>query len=484
MDIDCNDTIMAIATAPGGAARGVVRMSGPDAIQIASRCFASDGGPFPPMGNRNLARPGSIRLDELGRELAGDLYIWPTARSYTRQTTVEFHTIGSPPLLECVLRAVRRAGARLAQPGEFTLRAFLAGRLDLTQAEAVLGVIDSRGPRQLERALGQLAGGLSRPLQSIRAQLIGVLAELEAGLDFVEEDIQFITPRQTANQLEAAILSLDEMLEQLTDRGLAGAAPRVVLMGEPNVGKSSLFNALIQNSGALVSDLAGTTRDYLSARLRLDGVECELVDTAGVDDQVAPESSGDHDAQGANEAIHRAAGRLSTAQHAAADVRILCVDATRPRSPWELEQLQRKSGDQGRRDDAQQSDDEDEADGARITILTKADLAPEREGPASAIRTSSKTGQGLDLLRRALAEVLNDAPDQAGIGLALTASRCRDSLQLARESIERALALSDRGDELIAAELRGALWELGKVVGEVYTEDILDRIFSQFCIGK
>ncbi len=214
--------------------------------------------------------------------LPADLFLWPQGRSYTRQLLAEIHTFGSPPLVDEILQSLCRNGARLAQPGEFTLRAFLAGRIDLTQAEAVLGVIDAADRNQLQAALAQLAGGLARPLGQLRSDLLDLLADLEAGLDFVEDDIRFVTPDELNRRLAAAAETIDQIGAQLTGRDAATARPRVALIGYPNVGKSSLFNALVGNAAALVSTQAGTTRDYLSATIDACGMSIELIDTAGI----------------------------------------------------------------------------------------------------------------------------------------------------------------------------------------------------------
>ena len=174
-----------------------------------------------------------------------DLFLWPTDRSYTREPVAELHTIGSPPLLQAALAAVCRAGARLAEPGEFTLRAFLAGRIDLTQAEAVLGVIDAARRNELDAALAQLAGGLARPLHQLRDDLLQLLAELEAGLDFVEEDIRFISQQEVARTAASGSELLEDVAKQMTSRLHGESFPQVALVGPPNAGKSSLFNAMV-----------------------------------------------------------------------------------------------------------------------------------------------------------------------------------------------------------------------------------------------
>ena len=198
-----DDTIAAVASAGGGAGRGVIRLSGPEALACLNRCFDAD-----PANSIPTTQPrcvsGQLRLPEPLNSVSCDAYIWPTLRSYTRQPSVEIHTFGSPPILQAILRTLCDHGARLAEPGEFTLRAFLAGRLDLPQAEAVLGVIDAVSQKQLGRSLQQLAGGLSSQLSELRESLLNLCADIEAGLDFVDEDIEFVTSDEVVARLNAA----------------------------------------------------------------------------------------------------------------------------------------------------------------------------------------------------------------------------------------------------------------------------------------
>lgn len=441
-----DDTIVAIASPPGGAARGIVRLSGPRAFECLTPLLSEFERPASP-----CVIAGSLRLPGLVAPLPSDVYLWPH-RGYTGQPTVEIHTIGSPPLLQILLRSLCGAGARLAQRGEFTLRAFLAGRIDLTQAEAVLGVIDAADTRALDAALAQLAGGLARPLDHLRDALLELLAHVEAAFDFADEDLTFITHDELGRRLADAEGRVAALVHQMDSRAEPLEAAQVALVGRPNAGKSSLFNALLGASAALVSHGPGTTRDYLAARLDLDGVQCRLIDTAGVD---ARECLGDIDAT---------AQSVAQRQRRAAQVVVLCIDATRPGD----ERLQAELATDDLR---------------RIVVLTKCDL-PHRNADPGAIETSTATGFGIDALRERLRHVLLD-DDHAGDVVASTAARCRESLRLARESLGRARQVAASGqEELAAAELRVALNELGKVVGAVYTDDVLDRIFSRFCVGK
>jgi tRNA modification GTPase len=475
MLLQLDDTICAIATANGGASRGMIRISGTEAVVVASRIFQSAD--RRPIGEIQTATAvfGSVRINVGGsyRSLPCDLFFWPTSRSYTCEPIAELHTIGSRPMLEALLNGVCRAGARLAEPGEFTLRAFLAGRLDLTQAEAVLGVINARGEGDLDCALAQLAGGLAKPLDELREELLQLLAEIEAGLDFVEEDIEFISSTDLTQRLQSAENLLDDVMLQMSTRHVAHERIRVAIVGRPNVGKSSLFNAMVQRFGcdagshvghqALVSPKRGTTRDYITATISLNGIECEFVDTAGVDDEFS--DSIDSMAQSVAETVRKRAA-----------LRLLCVE----------------SGINVHSDEVipQRYQGPVECD---LVVITKADIAmarqisPEASTGLPFVITSSRTGQGLDGLATKLRTLLmREEATQSSHIIATTANRCHESVRLAKGSLRHAAELAEaaRSNELVAVEIRAALDEIGKVVGAVYTDDLLDRIFGTFCIGK
>ncbi len=453
--MNVEDTIAAIATAPGGAMRGIVRLSGPHVQSCLQSCFRSCQDVDWLRRKDNWVISGELELPTPLGKIPCDLHLWPGARSYTRQPVAELHTIGSPPLLDAVLKVVCAAGARLAEPGEFTLRAFLAGRLDLTQAEAVLGLIDARNRQQFNVALSQLAGGVHETLHDLRSQLLDLLAHLEAGLDFVEEDIEFISAAQLDSQLGEAIALVTRLADQMRSRGTSSDAFRVVLTGWPNVGKSSLMNALVGQSAAIVSDVAGTTRDYVTRRAAVLGLNCLFVDTPGTETET--------DRIGVSQIAQTLAGQ----QAEQADVQLLCLDATRRLNEWEREIL-----------GAEQPSN-------RIFVLTKVDDVHATDLHHDSLPTSSRSGVGIPELRRAIATcILDDLASESVV--AGTAIRCRESLRLTAESLQHARkAVRDGiGEEIVAAETRLALDELAKVVGAVYTDDILERIFSRFCIGK
>jgi tRNA modification GTPase len=376
---------------------------------------------------------------------------WPAPRTYTGQDMAEIHTVGSAPLLNLVLADCLSRGARHAQPGEFTLRAFLSGRIDLTRAEAVLGVIDARNSAQLEAALQQLAGGLSRPIHAIRERLLDLVAHLEANLDFAEEsDVDPLGRALLVEEIESSAGELAELVLRLTRRDRTRSYPRVVLVGPPNVGKSRLFNTLVGQEHAIVSAQPGTTRDYLVAVCHCDRLAIELVDTAGIESPRNP--------------IETQAQSLRDHQADRADLLLVCssadtVTASFERTTCEVPELR---------------------------VRTKCDLVlPCPSDFTGAIRTSATTGEGLGKLRDAIATSLLDRATEGDLP-ASTGARCRDSLLGAGSALRNAAGTlrTGGGDELVAVDLRRAMDELGKVVGAVVTDDILDRIFQRFCIGK
>jgi len=446
-----DDTICAIASAPGVAARGIIRLSGPESLSsLAAICM-----PFE-LPSQSLVLPIEIEV-EGSRSIRADAYIWPSTRSYTKQPSVEIHMNGSRPLLDDVLSRLCERGARIAQPGEFTMRAFLAGRIDLPQAEAVLGVIDADNDKQLKSALSQLAGGLSSTLKVLRDELIHLLAHLEAGLDFVEEDIEFISSDELQNRLGGISRQLTETLQQMQSRTTQTEAYQIVLTGLPNAGKSSLMNAITGDEIAIVSEQAGTTRDYIKMKVDIGGFPCELVDTAGIETVLG---------DGLESTVKNSAQSHTAKQTSGAHLILSCIDLSSTDSGLVARDIPQTPS---------------------ILVGTKSDLGTDRNEEIAEfdVKTSSVSCEGIESLVELIAKRLEEHSHQ-GEFLFSTSSRCRDCLAQAVESIEQAISVAQNnlGEELVAADLRLALDQLGQIIGVVYTDDILDQIFGQFCIGK
>ncbi|MCL2700969.1 MAG: 50S ribosome-binding GTPase [Phycisphaerae bacterium] len=530
--INTDDTIVAISTAAGDAARAIVRLSGPAAVALASRVFSRDEGVSPSClagilpasgegdcasssghgnGMHNAGETPASRcgpLEALGgfRRVEGIVawdsmafpaaaYVFRGPRSFTRQDVVELHVPGSSVVAVGLQGALVLAGARLAAAGEFTARAFFSGRLDLSAAEAVADVIDAADDAQLRCATSALGGRVARLCAAAAGETADALALVEASIDFAEEGIELASPESVSAALEATAHRVDELARAAADMPETFAAPRVVMCGYPNAGKSSLLNALAGCDRAIVSPLAGTTRDVLSAEIVLPGTGCvTLQDAAGF------AAAGDAISHAANEAAHAAVR--------AADVVLLVTDLAAPdETPASRDALRQRVQHANPRarvlwvenkiDLAPRSDggcasscsqpngthNVGEAPASRET------LAPRGSNESSAIRTSAVTGEGVDALRRALANLLATAAARSGQALGLHA-RQRQSFLAAVEAIAAAASLlaschtlADKA-ELVAVDLRHALASLGQVSGQAVTEDVLGRIFSRFCVGK
>jgi tRNA modification GTPase len=434
-----DDTIAALATPAGAGRRAIVRLSGPlcETVALALCGRIPSHGRFESVG---------LQLTGLARPLPGFILFRRGPRTYTGQDVLELHTVSSAPLVELLLEDVLRLGARAARPGEFTQRAFLAGKKDLPRAEAVLAVIEASTDEDLKPALAQLAGGVSRPLDQMRSDLLDLLADVEAALDFADEHLEFVPKTAILNRITAALAHLANLKRQVDDRRMAGRAVRVVLAGAPNAGKSTLFNALLGEHRALVNARAGTTRDYLTANLTLGGVAVELIDTAGW--------------AAATDSVEQEAQTLGREQATRADVVVWCAA---PGDTFTGEvSFQRQA-----------------------VVLRASTQADRMDHPLAfgGIPTSAVTPGGLDALRMELTHAVERA---ARPPLAPSLTRCKHHVEQATRALRSAhsVALNDDPPELLAAELRVALNHIGETAGTVHTPDLLDRIFSRFCIGK
>lgn len=456
MDFTREQTIAARATAPGSAGQAVLRVSGPDAIDIVGRVFLADDPPGYRAARVASRHRGVIRLRPMRDAVPAAAYCWPTDRCYTGQPMCELRLPGAGPLVEATLAALYSAGAQPARAGEFTLRAFLAGRIDLLQAEAVLGVIDAPDEDHLLASLAQLAGGLSGVIGRLQEQLLTDLADLEAGLDFAEEDLEFVDRNGMRERLGTVESMLERLQRQASDRMHEAPTARVVLAGPPNSGKSTLFNCLLKRDTAIVSGRAGTTRDYLTARVNWNGRDIEILDTPG------------HEP--AADDLMRSAFALRDDAVRRADVIVWCCAADfDPRDQPNIREQTRSLN----------------AECRLLPVTTKSDLLHSR-GDGLPLAVSAVTGEGIRQFELAVLSALGRDGRRAQELIGSTAARCADSIRQAREAVSRAGRLVEQraGDELVAAEMRAAVDEVGRMTGRIHSEDILDRIFSRFCIGK
>ncbi len=485
MQFDTEATICAIATGHENGIRGAVRISGWSCLAILEKTQAI------PDSIRTAMRPTRVSFGwDLHARLGSipvDIWFWPTERSYSGSPSVELHTLGNQLILKRIIEQLCQAGARMALPGEFTLRAFLAGRMDLTQCEAVLGVIEAESQETLDIALRQLAGGLSEPLAALRRSLIDLLADLEAGLDFVDEDIQFISREQVIDRLAEASQSVELLTRQLNERQSSKHPPKVALLGLPNAGKSSLANAIAQENAAITSDLAGTTRDFVRIRCSLAHGDIDLIDTAGID--------ASHVSRSRLTEIDRLAQSRTYEQRDEADLILYCIDSQLDEAT-KLEQLNQAISMRIAPRNAPSIEDPRDAIASNVWIVwTKADAESHASLRSSTLRqvehfptfvTSSIELRHLERLLSSIDDWLLDRGSEISSVAPMTATRCKESLRSALESLNAAYQVADQiaGDEIVASELRIALEQLANVAGEVYTDDVLDSLFSRFCIGK
>jgi tRNA modification GTPase len=468
-----DDTIAAVATPPGEGGIGIVRLSGPDALPILKRIFAP--------ARRGVWRPFYTRLGHVtegsGATIDEALAVYMRApRSFTAEDTVEISCHGGPLVLSRVLARVLESGARQATPGEFTMRAFLNGRIDLTQAEATLDIIQSRTATALALAQAQLGGWLAGELRRVRESLLAPLAYMTALVDFPEDEVE---PQPVAAPLEDGLWALDQLLAT-ADQGLIyRQGARAALVGRPNAGKSSLLNALLRVDRAIVTPIPGTTRDTLEETANLRGIPVVLVDTAGIAETADP--------------VERLGVARSRAALAAADLALLVLDASAPPNHDDTAIAALTDGkptvlvlnkiDLIGEDKSQETRDQSQASFNLLSPVS--DLAVSWSHFAAVVETSALTGAGIDDLAGAIERVLLGGAAPAGDRM-ITNPRHRAALGRACASLRDAQAAHARGapPDLLAVDLTAALAAIGEVTGETVDEDLLSAIFSRFCIGK
>ena len=448
-----DDTIVAVATPVGRAGLGVVRISGPGTQAVATELLARKKPLAPRRATLTTVRDLTGQATALDQVVAT---FFPGPASYTGEDTIEISAHGSPVVLERIVASAVNAGARMARPGEFTLRAYTNGRMDLVQAEAVADLIDAVTPAQVRQAFDQLSGTLTEAIGAVASELDGLIARLEASLDFPEEGYHFADREDTSRVLSSARSRIGSLLEGSRRGRVIREGRELVLVGGPNVGKSSLFNALIGMERAIVTEIAGTTRDLVTERCEISGSPITLVDTAGL-----REGAGRVEEEGIRR-TRRAAASSSLA--------LVVLDRSRPLA------------------ETRHALDETEGVASRIVAANKADLPGAWRVSAldvGAVEVSAVTGAGLSELRSAIGRALvgegdlTETPRLSNvrhIGLLERAEAC-----LARCAEQAAVQAPE---ELLLVDLHDARRSLDEVVGRRTPDDVLATIFAEFCIGK
>ena len=456
MNFSIDDTIAAISAPPGGGI-GMVRLSGENAFAIAESVWRGKRGWEDHSVNYGKIADGAVVIDEVL------LVAMRAPKTYTMEDIVEINCHGGARAMQAVLSLLLANGARLAEPGEFTKRAFLNGRIDLSQAEAVLDLIEAKTALSHKAAVSQLDGRLSRQVQTMTARILSALAHIEAAIDYPEHDEIGLTMAQVRTETEAALAQADKLLQTASGGRILREGLETVIIGSPNVGKSSLLNALLNEDRAIVTSIPGTTRDTLSETVSVGGIPLILTDTAGIrltDDEI--EKIG----------VERSKRRAETA-----DLLLYMIDGSAPLAQADVEAV-RENAAGGRK---------------MLVLINKEDVAAQADesvlaaiaGVENVLRISAKTEEGLPRLAARIQALFCNGIDTEN-GMLLTNVRHIDALTRARRSLAAALETIDNGlpEDFVSIDLRAAYDSAGELTGETADGDVLDSIFAQFCLGK
>lgn len=460
---DNTDTISAIATPPGEGGIGIVRISGPLALAVADKLFRSKSGRTVAQMRSHTVHYGHV-VDPANGMLIDEalLMVMRAPHSYTREDVVEIQAHGGVVPLRRILSLTLQHGARLAEPGEFTKRAFLHGRLDLAQAEAVIDIIRAKTDAALRAAANNLGGELSRRVRELLQGLVGLISHIEAMLDFPEDDIPPVAYDEVSQEVARLAGKLDDLLASGQSGRVLRDGLNTVIVGRPNVGKSSLLNALLRESRAIVTAIPGTTRDVIEEYVNVRGVPLRIADTAGI--------------RHTSDAVERLGVEKARALLERADLVLVVLDASEPLTEEDREVLRLA------------------APRPTVVLLNKSDLPPRLDlqqlrpyiGKHTVLSVAAATGAGLEKLEEHIVKLVYGGQVQAGESVCLTSARQMQALTAARNSLQDAQqALAERLPwDCVTVDLRAAWEQLGTITGDTADADIIDRIFADFCVGK
>jgi len=462
-DYLCEDTIAAIGTPVGRGAIGIVRISGNEALRILKEVFRTKSGKRKEEFEDRKLHYGLV-VDEFGQPIDEVLAVYMRApRSFTGEDVVEIHSHGGIVVVRKILREVLKRGARLAEPGEFTMRAFINGKIDLVQAEAINQLIEAKSELEAKVALAQLEGELSKKIEEVRDKLLETKAYIEAAVDFPDEEVEILERGKVKERLLEVKEEIEKLIKSYREGRLIKEGIKVAIVGRPNVGKSSLLNALLKEERAIVTEVPGTTRDVIEESITLKGIPVRLIDTAGIRETA--------------EKVERIGIERSLEKLKEADVILFVIDGS-----VGFTEEDRKIGELLKnRDNA-------------ILVINKKDAGlkvrcSEVKEFKRCVEVSAKEKEGIEELAKEVMELVVLEPEAVlgGEEVVITSERHKELLERAKEAVERALRSLEEGfesPEFLSMDIDEALESLGMIVGKVTTEDMYDIIFSRFCIGK
>lgn len=457
------DTIAAIATPFGTSGTGKVRVSGPDAIKIGSKIFKASSGKTLTKADTHTAHHGFV-IDPSSEETIDEVLaiVMISPHSFTGENTVEFDCHGGMVPLEAVLELTLEYGARMAEPGEFSRRAFMNGKLDMAQAEAIIDVINSKTEKSLSIAVNQLKGGLSEKINETKDKVVTLLAHLEASIDFPEDEIEGFDPEKLNKRVKEIKEPIKKLIKTAKQGKLYQEGIKTVIVGKPNVGKSSLLNYLLQENRAIVTDVPGTTRDVIEEYINLDGIPLKIIDTAGIRDS--------------DDVVEQIGVEKTRNSLQRADLVIMMLDVSQGLTEEDLKvyELIKKQ--------------------PTILVVNKTDLDKDieikdirkkfKEHPLLWI--SVKEEKGIEELKNTILQEILHEQINVETEVMVTKVRHRDALNKALEALKRVQDSLDNGMpyDFLTIDLKDVLFHLGSITGETVTDDIIDQIFSDFCLGK